>query len=109
MEKGQNRDPEELILFLTSKKGITLNKIIEKIGVKRTQMMSYRRSTKPGTKMKLYEDIEKAFPEYFGEQKEANENTVAVNKNYFELLQRTVERQQEEITWLRKMLEAGKK
>jgi hypothetical protein len=107
MEMTDKHDPETLIRMLTEGKGIKINTIVERIGVKRTQMMSYRRSTKPGTKQMLYEKIVAAFPEYF-EEGAAKSDMIEVNRDYFESLQKTIEKQEEQIAWLRKIIEKGK-
>lgn len=102
----EKNDPETLIRILTEEKGIKINTIVDRIGVKRTQMMSYRRSTKQGTRQMLYDRIAAAFPEYFEEG--AKSDTIEVNREYFDSILLMIKKQEEEIAWLRKMIEKGK-
>ncbi len=60
-------EPEEIISALVNQHGVKISTIEKRLGLKRTELMSMRRSTKPHTKKTLAEKIISAFPEYLSE------------------------------------------
>lgn len=102
-------DPEVILKILTKDHGIKLNAIEEKLGVARTLMMSWRRSTTPRTKAELSKKLMEAYPQYLsGEEVEPPKTKIEIK--YMTMLEKRINELEEMVEyWKERALAAEKK
>lgn len=88
--KNSELDLETAIEYLAGR-DVTIQKIVEKMGIDRNKFNSWRRSTKPGKKIALYEELRGLFPELENAINTDEENKGSLREKYTQLLENNIE------------------
>lgn len=98
----------EIVLGLLKAKKIQVGMVAEKVGLTRTQLSTIRESTNEGKKSEWAEKIVQAYPEVFpdGEVPTEGEEGSTLRK-YIRLLERNLEKAEDENARLREQNEAA--
>ncbi|MCA0235480.1 MAG: hypothetical protein LCH81_03775 [Bacteroidetes bacterium] len=103
--RNNELDLETAIDYLAGR-DITIQKIVDKMGIDRNKFNSWRRSTKPGRKAALHDELKKMFPELENVSPPTEDgHRASLGEKYTQLLEKNIEELKRERDDLKKQNE----